>query len=1002
DEVTGQNINPDTYVPKTLAKEISRCGRLGFNECLDLGLALSRALDELHRQNLVHRDIKPSNIIFVNGVPKLADIGLVADADEARSFVGTAGFIPPEGPGAPQADIYSLGKVLYECSTGKDRQEFPELPTFLYAMPESTRLVELNEVILKACKANPAERYQTAAEMRADLIVLAHGDSVQRLRTLEQRWAKLQKAGGVAALVIGIAAVISIQGYREWMHGVESTQRQVGANVALGTRAAESSDRLSALTHFAAAVSLDQGDVERERMHRLRFGSALDQCPKLVQMWFFDREINDVRFNPRGRNFLVTEWNGEARLVDFATEAPLVLAGAQRLARAAYNPDGSFVATASEDQTVRVYATGDGQCLLTLNHPDKALCAEFSPDGSRIVTGCKDGHIRVWDARTGEVVLLLQGHSQAVLFTRFSPDGQLIASASRDNTARLWSVATGAALRPPLQHPTWVDYVAFHPDSRTLVTACLDHKARVWDVATGKKLLADLKHNDGISSAEFSPDGRSILTASFDGTARIWTLENPKPDSNLILRHGARVTCASFAPDGHRLLTAGADGSVRLWDLAGTLVMPVNVRKFASPDGKLFLTVSNDSFQVRDMLSGNPLSPATGTGRAIDRAEFSGNGKFVLSLHPAQPDRPERSLRIWDARTGKARGSGIPLPAGVTNFVLSPGGECLAGIGEAIVRLWDVARGPALSAALTHEAAVRCVSFSPDGQRLASASDRTVQIWNARTGLALVPPLVHDTAVSHVAFNADGSLLAVSTADDQFNHCFAQIWNTATGKPVGRPLQHSDGVIRAEFSPDGARIATASEDFTAKLWDPLTGRHMGAPLRHAHQVLAAVFSPDNQWILTTSNDKSARLWNVETGEPITPPLPYPTPFVDAAFDPQQTAIITFERTREARVWNLPVDRRPVGDLMLLAKLMSGDGTTSRSAWLQLRQKYGADFSVSPAEIAAWHEAEAQASESQGQWSAALFHWERVVEHGTHDSSVLTRLAAARANARTTD
>ena len=45
----------------------------------------------------MHRDIKPSNIIFVNGVPKLADIGLVAAANEARSYVGTEGFIPPRG-----------------------------------------------------------------------------------------------------------------------------------------------------------------------------------------------------------------------------------------------------------------------------------------------------------------------------------------------------------------------------------------------------------------------------------------------------------------------------------------------------------------------------------------------------------------------------------------------------------------------------------------------------------------------------------------------------------------------------------------------------------------------------------------------------------------------------------------------------------------------------------------------------------------------------------------
>jgi len=112
---------------------------------------------------LVHRDIKPSNVIFVGGVPKLADIGLVTSIDATRSFVGTEGFFPPEGPGTPQADIYSLGKLLYEVATGKDRREFPELPTDLASPGEQAGLAELNAIILKACQPDPVQRYATAA-----------------------------------------------------------------------------------------------------------------------------------------------------------------------------------------------------------------------------------------------------------------------------------------------------------------------------------------------------------------------------------------------------------------------------------------------------------------------------------------------------------------------------------------------------------------------------------------------------------------------------------------------------------------------------------------------------------------------------------------------------------------------------------------------------------------------------------------------------------------------
>src|SRR5947207_291034 len=80
--------NISSYAPKTIRTEISRRGRLPFDECLQLSLSLTAALDHLHKGGLVHRDIKPSNIIYVNGVPKLADIGLVADTDDAKSFVG--------------------------------------------------------------------------------------------------------------------------------------------------------------------------------------------------------------------------------------------------------------------------------------------------------------------------------------------------------------------------------------------------------------------------------------------------------------------------------------------------------------------------------------------------------------------------------------------------------------------------------------------------------------------------------------------------------------------------------------------------------------------------------------------------------------------------------------------------------------------------------------------------------------------------------------------------
>jgi serine/threonine protein kinase len=188
-DVQGQEQTVSSYVPRTLKHDLQTRGALPLPDCVHVAASLTRALDHLHTHGLVHRDIKPSNIIFVNGVPKLADIGLVTSIDATRSFVGTDGYIPPEGPGTPQADLYSLGKVLYECVTGKDRLDFPELPADWRTHPDFTQLIELNEVITKACDQDPRSRYASARAMQGDLALLQAGKSVKRHRPVQKWWA---------------------------------------------------------------------------------------------------------------------------------------------------------------------------------------------------------------------------------------------------------------------------------------------------------------------------------------------------------------------------------------------------------------------------------------------------------------------------------------------------------------------------------------------------------------------------------------------------------------------------------------------------------------------------------------------------------------------------------------------------------------------------------------------------------------------------------------------
>jgi eukaryotic-like serine/threonine-protein kinase len=204
---SGQMIDPERYVPRTLAHDLKQRGRLPIGECVRLGAAIASALGFLHRNGLLHRDIKPSNIIFVNGFPKLADIGLVSKISESGRQIGTLGFIPPEGAGTIRADVYSLGKVLYEISTGRDRNDYPELPDSLTDATEDRDLVRFNKIVIKASRAIAERRYESADELLTALLSFQYSPYDPRQEKARRRVLKLVSAGGLllAAVVITLS-----------------------------------------------------------------------------------------------------------------------------------------------------------------------------------------------------------------------------------------------------------------------------------------------------------------------------------------------------------------------------------------------------------------------------------------------------------------------------------------------------------------------------------------------------------------------------------------------------------------------------------------------------------------------------------------------------------------------------------------------------------------------------------------------------------------------------
>ncbi len=268
----------------------------------------------------------------------------------------------------------------------------------------------------------------------------------------------------------------------------------------------------------------------------------------------------------------------------------------------AFSPDGTRLASASDDFTVRMWDVASGDVLFAPEHPAYVNAVAFSPDGALLVSGSDDGIVRVWDAETGELIVELSGHEGYVNSVAFSPDGTLIASGGDDSTVRVWALdGTWQEAFVAEGHTDWVQSVAFSPDGTLLASASDDGKVIVWDVASHGETRV-LEHPDYVNAVAFSPDGALLVSGSDDGIVRVWDAATGELIAELS-GHEDYVNSVAFSPDGTLIASGSDDSSVRLWVLDGTWQEKtvllghmdwVNGVAF-SPDGLLIASGSDDN-----------------------------------------------------------------------------------------------------------------------------------------------------------------------------------------------------------------------------------------------------------------------------------------------------------------------------------------------------------------------------------------------------------------------